>query len=118
MRFGGWSNLPSLFQERPIMSRKKYDTPIDNDIAFNNIVEIEEIVTDNVEDVVDDVTVEDTIIPENIISCKVIKSISNDKAIINVNDCGLIVPVKDNSDSVNIKFVGTIGSPDFKYEVV
>ena len=25
---------------------------------------------------------------------------------------------KDNSDSVNIKFVGTIGSPDFKYEVV
>ena len=46
------------------MSRKKYDTTIDNDIAFNNIVEIEEIVTDNVEDVVDDVTVEDTIIPE------------------------------------------------------
>ena len=38
------------------MSRKKYDTTtIDNDIAFNDIVEIEEIVTDDVKDVIDDV---------------------------------------------------------------
>ena len=39
------------------MSRKKYHTTIDNDIAFNNIIEIEDIVTDNIENVVDDVTV-------------------------------------------------------------
>ena len=100
------------------MSRKKYDTTIDNDIAFNNIVEIEEIATDNVEDVGDDVTVEDTIIPENIISCKVIKSISNDKAIIDFNGYGLIVSLNEKAGVVNVKYTGTIGSPDFKYEVV
>ena len=100
------------------MSRKKYDTTIDNDIAFNDIVEIEEIVTDNVEDVVDDVTVEDTIIPENIISCKVIKSISNDKAIIDFNGYGLIVSLNGKADVVNVKYTGNIGTPDFKYEVV
>ena len=100
------------------MSRKKYDTTIDNDIAFNDIVEIEEIVTDNVEDVVDDVTVEDRIIPENIISCKVIKSVSNDKAIIDFNGYGLIVSLNEKTDVVNVKYTGNIGTPDFKYEVV
>ena len=100
------------------MSRKKYDTTIDNDIAFNDIVEIEEIVTDNVEDVVDNVTVEDTIISENIISCKVIKSVSNDKAIINFNGYGLIVSLNEKADVVNVKYTGNIGTPDFKYEVV
>ena len=100
------------------MSRKKYDTTIDNDIAFNNIVEIEEIVTNNVEDVVDDVTVEDRIIPENIISCKVIKSISNDKVIIDFKGYGLIVSLNEKADVVNVKYTGNIGSPDFKYEVV
>ena len=100
------------------MSRKKYDTTIDNDIAFNNIIEIEDIVTDNVEDVVDDVTVEDTIIPENTISCNVIKSISNDKAIIDFKGYGLIVSLNEKADVVNVKYTGNIGSPDFKYEVV
>ena len=101
------------------MSRKKYDTTtIDNDIAFNDIVEIEEIATDNVEDVVDDVTVEDTIISENIISCKVIKSISNDKAIIDFNGYGLIVSLNEKADVVNVKYTGNIGTSDFKYEVV
>lgn len=100
------------------MSRKKYDTTIDNDIAFNNIVEIEEIVTDDVEDVIDDVTVEDTFISENIISCKVIKSISNDKAIIDFNGYGLIVSLNEKVDVVNVKYTGNIGTPDFKYEVV
>ena len=100
------------------MSRKKYDTTIDNDIAFNNIIEIEDIVTDNVEDVVDDVTVEDTIIHENIISCKVIKSVSNGKAIIDFNGYGLIVSLNEKADFVNVKYTGNIGTPDFKYEVV
>ena len=100
------------------MSRKKYDTTIDNDIAFNDIVEIEEIVTNNVDDVVDDVTVEDTIIPENTISCNVIKSISNDKAIIDFKGYGLIVSLNEKADVVNVKYTGNIGTPDFKYEVV
>ena len=101
------------------MSRKKYDTTtIGNDIAFNDIVEIEEIVTDDVKDVIDDVTVEDTIISENIISCKVIKSISNDKAIIDFNGYGLIVSLNEKADVVNVKYTGNIGTPDFKYEVV
>ena len=67
---------------------------------------------------IDDVTVEDTIIPENIISCKVIKSISNDKAIIDFNGYGLIVSFNEKADVVNVKYTGDIGTPDFKYEVV
>ena len=100
------------------MNRKTYDTTIDNDIAFNNIIEIEDIVTDNIENVVDAVTVEDTIIPENIISCKVIKPISNDRAIIDFNGYGLIVSLNEKAGVVNVKYTGNIGSPDFKYEVV
>ena len=100
------------------MSRKKYDTTIDNDIAFNDIVEIEEIVTNNVDDVVDDVTVEDTIIPENTISCNVIKSISNDKAIIDFKGYGLIVSLNEKADVVTVEYTVNIGTPDFKYEVV
>ena len=100
------------------MSRKKYGTTIDNDIAFNDIVEIEEIVTNNVDDVVDDVTVEDTIIPENTISCNVIKSISNDKAIIDFKGYGLIISLNEKADFVNVKYTGNIGTPNFKYEVV
>lgn len=96
------------------MSRKKYDTNIDNDIAFNNIEEIEEIATDNVEDV----TVEDKTASGNVLSCKVIKSISNNKAIIDFNGYGLIVSTDKKTDFVDVKYTGSIGTPDFKYEVV
>lgn len=100
------------------MSRKKYDTNIDNDIAFNNIVEIEEIATDNVEEVIEDITVEDITASGNILSCKVIKSISNNKTIIDFNGYGLIVSTDKKTDFVDIKYTGSIGTPDFKYEVV
>ena len=103
------------------MSRKKYNY-IENENV--EIVSDDILVTD-VEDTENDISevdvsdnTEEIVVKDNIVSCKIIKRLSNDKAIINVNDCGLIVTVKDNSDSVNIKFVGTIGSPDFKYEVV
>ena len=55
---------------------------------------------------------------ENIISCKVIKSVSNDKAIIDFNGYGLIVSLNEKADFVNVKYTGNIGTPDFKYEVV
>lgn len=100
------------------MSKKKYDTNNENDIAFNNIVEIEEIATDNVEDVIEDVTVEDTTASGNILSCKVIKSISGNKAIIDFNGYGLIVSTDKKTDFVDVKYTGNIGTPDFKYEVV
>ena len=103
------------------MSRKKYNyIETEND----EIVSDDILVTD-VEDTENDISevdisnnTEETVAKDNIVSCKIVKRLSNDKAIINVNGCGLIVPVKDNSDSVNIKFVGAIGTPDFKYEVV
>lgn len=103
------------------MSRKKYNY-IENE---NEEIVSDDILEADIEDTENDISevdvsnnTEETVNKDNIVSCKIIKRLSNDKAIINVNGCGLIVPVKDNSDSVNIKFVGTIGSPDFKYEVV
>ena len=103
------------------MSRKKYNY-IEND---NEEIVSDDILETEIEDTENDIlevdvsnNTEETVDKDSIVSCKIIKRLSNDKAIINVNDCGLIVPVKDNSDSVNIKFIGTIGSPDFKYEVV
>jgi len=103
------------------MSRKKYNY-IENE---NEEIVSDDILEADIEDTENDISevdisnnTEETAVDDNIVSCKIIKRLSNDKAIINVNDCGLIVPVKDNSDSVNIKFVGTIGSPDFKYDVV
>ena len=103
------------------MSRKKYNY-IEND---NDEIVSDDILETEIEDTENDISevdisdnIEETVAKDNIVSCKIIKRLSNDKAIINVNGCGLIVPVKDNSDSVNIKFVGAIGSPDFKYEVV
>ena len=103
------------------MSRKKYNY-IENE---NEEIVSDDILEADIEDTENDISevdvsnnTEETVNKDNIVSCKIIKRLSNDKAIINVNGCGLIVPVKDNSDSVNIKFIGTIGSPDFRYEVV
>lgn len=103
------------------MSRKKYNY-IENkneEIVSDDILETEIEDTENdISEVDISNNTEETVAKDNIVSCKIIKRLSNDKAIINVNDYGLIVTVKDNSDSVNIKFIGTIGTPDFKYEVV
>lgn len=96
------------------MSRKKYNDDTAEDIVFDEIAETtEEIVTDNEEDIVEDITVS-----ENIISCKVIKTIANNKAIIDFNGFGLIVSINKKVDFVNVKYTGSIGTPDFKYEVV
>ena len=103
------------------MGRKKYNY-IENE---NEEIVSDDILEMDIEDTENDISevdisndTEETVDKDNIVSCKIIKRLSNDKAIINVNGCGLIVPVKDNSDSMNVKFVGAIGSPDFKYEVV
>lgn len=59
---------------------------------------------------------------DNIKSCKVIKAISNDKAIIDFDGFGLIATVDDARSlcgkRIDIKYSGNIGKADFKYEVV
>lgn len=54
----------------------------------------------------------------NIKTCKVIKRISTDKVIVDFDGFGIIVPVNCGDEKyLNIKFNGTIGKPDFTYEV-
>ena len=101
------------------MSRKKYTVSKENKTLLDNSKEAEEMATENIEDIAENTDiVEDTTANKNIISCKVIKTISKNKVIINFNGFGIIVSVKNKVDFVNIKYTGQIGSSDFKYEVV
>ena len=101
------------------MSRKKRTTNKEDEVLLDSSKETEEMMVDNIEDIaVNADIVEDTTTNENIISCKVIKTISKNKVIINFNGFGIIVSVKNKVDFVNIKYTGQIGSSDFKYEVV
>ena len=62
-------------------------------------------------------TENDEIVSDDILETE-IEDTENDISEVDVSNNTEEIVVKDNSDSVNIKFVGTIGSPDFKYEVV
>ena len=101
------------------MSRKKRTTNKEDEVLLDSSKETEEMMVDNIEDIaVNADIVEDTTTNENIISCKVIKTISKNKVIINFNGFGLIVNISESANSVNVKYTGNIGTPDFKYEVV
>ena len=101
------------------MSRKKRTTNKEDEVLLDSSKETEEMMVDNIEDIaVNADIVEDTTTNENIISCKVIKTISKNKVIINFNGFGLIVNITESANSVNVKYTGNIGTPDFKYEVV
>ena len=62
-------------------------------------------------------TENDEIVSDDILETE-IEDTENDISEVDVSNNTEEIVVKDNSDSVNIKFVGTIGRPDFKYEVV
>ena len=103
------------------MSRKKYNyIETENDeIVSDDILEADIEDTENdISEVDVSNNTEETVDKDNIVSCKIIKSISNDKAIIDFNGYGLIVSLNEKAGVVNVKYTGNIGSPDFKYEVV
>lgn len=91
------------------MSKKKNYTDFDT----------EEMIVENTDtSVVEEIDIAEEKPVINIKTCKVIKRVSTDKAIVDFDGFGIIVPIDDNNKTnIDIKFNGTIGKPDFTYEV-
>ena len=82
-------------------------------VALENTESSPEIIDEEVKDEFEDVKI------ENIKSCKILKFLPNGKAMISFEKYGLIVDFTDRSkNTVDIKFDGEIGKPNFKYETV
>lgn len=90
------------------MSRKKNFEKNDNE----NIIENTDKYIDNPCETIETVQIAGRM------TYKVIKSISDNKAIIDFDGFGLIVDCSPDNKFVDIKYSGKIGKADFKYEVV
>ena len=71
------------------------------------------------EAVENDIEIVEEIKVVNIKTCNIVKILPNNKAMISFEKFGLIVNLTDTTKkTVDIKFDGEIGKPDFKYEVM
>ena len=113
------------------MSKKKYNVTLDDVSTLVDdttvIDDTDNVIVDEVNEVISELP-DDTIAITDVVtskvkystkSCKVLNIISRNKVIIDFDGFGIIVSVADTKvKTVDIKYTGTIGKPDFQYEVV
>ena len=92
------------------MAKKKTFVTLDDK---NTLLETADETVENDAEIIEEIKV------DNIKTCKITKILPNNKAMISFEKFGLIVNLTDTTKkTVDVKFEGEIGKPDFKYEVM